>query len=106
MNTCSQCEWWKPNPGTCEESGHYCPAATTACQWFVDALDDGPLPDEMEAPRPATVPGWCDTCGGEGQMYTSRYGGNDPDVWPTGVCPECRGTGRDPGADQARECAA
>ena len=24
----------------------------------------------------------CPHCGGEGVLYTSRYGGNDPDVWP------------------------
>lgn len=36
----------------------------------------------------------CDVCGGEGQFYTSRYGGNDPDVYPTGEeCPWCRGKG-------------
>lgn len=36
----------------------------------------------------------CNKCGGEGQLYTSRYGGNDPDVWPTGPCPRCDGTGQ------------
>jgi hypothetical protein len=36
----------------------------------------------------------CEACGGEGQFYTSRYGGNDPDVYPTGEsCPWCRGDG-------------
>ncbi len=35
----------------------------------------------------------CEACGGEGQFYTSRYGGNDPDVWPDEQCPWCRGTG-------------
>jgi DnaJ-class molecular chaperone len=35
----------------------------------------------------------CERCGGEGQLYTSRYGGNDPDVWPVGECPVCEGTG-------------
>ena len=35
----------------------------------------------------------CEACGGEGQFYTSRYGGNDPDVWPYEQCPWCRGTG-------------
>ena len=36
----------------------------------------------------------CPVCGGEGQFYTSRYGGNDPDVYPTGEeCPWCRGDG-------------
>jgi hypothetical protein len=36
---------------------------------------------------------WCERCGGEGKLYTSRYGGNDPDVWPTGTCAVCEGTG-------------
>lgn len=35
----------------------------------------------------------CQKCGGEGQLYTSRYGGNDPDVWATGKCPVCDGSG-------------
>lgn len=45
---------------------------------------------------PAYVPvvkGPCAHCGGEGKLYTSRYGGNDPDVWPIGECPVCDGTG-------------
>jgi hypothetical protein len=32
---------------------------------------------------------WCDGCGGEGRLYDSHYGGNDPDVWETGPCPHC-----------------
>lgn len=36
----------------------------------------------------------CEACGGEGQFYTSRHGGNDPDVWPYEECPWCRGDGR------------
>jgi hypothetical protein len=36
---------------------------------------------------------WCQHCGGEGKLYTSRYGGNDPDVWSTGPCEACNGTG-------------
>jgi hypothetical protein len=27
------------------------------------------------------------------RFYTSRYGGNDPDVWPCEECPWCRGEG-------------
>lgn len=52
-----------------------------------------------KTPRPQVQDGetkavtTCDRCGGEGQLYTSRYGGNDPDVWPTGECPVCDGTG-------------
>lgn len=36
----------------------------------------------------------CEKCGGEGTLYTSKYGGNDPDVWPVGTCEECEGTGK------------
>ena len=35
----------------------------------------------------------CTKCGGEGTNYDSRYGGNDPDVWPTGTCDVCEGSG-------------
>lgn len=35
----------------------------------------------------------CSKCGGEGKLYASRYGGNDPDVWATGTCPVCEGSG-------------
>ena len=42
--------------------------------------------------RPVTVD--CEACGGEGRIYKSRYGGNDPDVWDAGPCPECHGTAR------------
>ncbi len=35
----------------------------------------------------------CIKCSGEGTLYTSRYGGNDPDVWPTGECDACEGSG-------------
>lgn len=34
----------------------------------------------------------CEACGGDGGVWTSRYGGNDPDVWRTGDCPICEGT--------------
>lgn len=36
---------------------------------------------------------FCSSCGGEGTNYASRYGGNDPDVWPTGKCGACDGSG-------------
>jgi hypothetical protein len=29
----------------------------------------------------------------DGRNWTSRYGGNDPDVWSDGPCPTCYGTG-------------
>ena len=36
---------------------------------------------------------WCSKCQGEGSLYASRYGGNDPDVWRTGKCDVCDGSG-------------
>lgn len=38
----------------------------------------------------------CTECDGEGSLYASKYGGNDPDVWRTGECTKCRGTGDQP----------
>lgn len=35
----------------------------------------------------------CSKCAGEGAVYTSRYGGNDPDVYPVGKCEACDGSG-------------
>jgi hypothetical protein len=35
----------------------------------------------------------CTKCGGEGRIYKSHYGGNDPDVWDDGECPACKGSG-------------
>lgn len=34
----------------------------------------------------------CSHCGGEGKVYASKHGGNDPDVWPAGDCPACGGS--------------
>ena len=45
---------------------------------------------------------FCATCGGEGSLYGSRYGGNDPDVYRTGKCDVCNGSGDEPCA--ARGC--
>jgi hypothetical protein len=36
----------------------------------------------------------CAKCSGEGRLFDSRYGGNDPDVWDTGKCDACEGSGR------------
>lgn len=36
---------------------------------------------------------FCETCGGEGRNYKSRFGGNDPDVWDAGPCEACDGSG-------------
>lgn len=35
----------------------------------------------------------CSKCSGEGSIYKSKYGGNDPDVWRVGPCTECDGSG-------------
>lgn len=35
----------------------------------------------------------CAKCGGEGRVFESKYGGNDPDVWDAGECEACDGSG-------------
>lgn len=35
----------------------------------------------------------CTKCSGEGTIYASKHGGNDPDVWRVGACDECDGSG-------------
>jgi len=35
----------------------------------------------------------CMSCAGEGRIFISRYGGNDPDVWDAGKCEACDGSG-------------
>ena len=35
----------------------------------------------------------CSQCAGEGRIFKSRYGGNDPDVWDAGRCEACEGSG-------------
>lgn len=35
----------------------------------------------------------CTICQGEGSIYASRYGGNDPDVYRVGPCDDCDGSG-------------
>jgi hypothetical protein len=35
----------------------------------------------------------CQKCQGEGRIYKSKYGGNDPDVWDSGQCEACEGGG-------------
>lgn len=47
---------------------------------------------DHQEPRP-TIFVQCPCCGGEGRIYKSRYGGNDPDVWDAGQCEMCEGTG-------------
>ena len=36
----------------------------------------------------------CRSCAGEGAIFKSRYGGNDPDVWRAGDCEACEGDGQ------------
>lgn len=45
-----------------------------------------------DGPLKTSVRVLCEACGGEGRRYTSRYGGNDPDVWDAGPCQACEGT--------------
>lgn len=35
----------------------------------------------------------CLKCSGEGRIFKSKYGGNDPDVWDAGKCERCEGSG-------------
>lgn len=35
----------------------------------------------------------CSKCQGEGRVFKSKYGGNDPDVWDAGECEVCEGSG-------------
>ena len=44
----------------------------------------------------------CTRCEGEGSIYASRYGGNDPDVWRVGPCEDCGGSGNM--VCEARDC--
>ena len=44
----------------------------------------------------------CPNCNGEGRIFKSKYGGNDPDVWDAGKCETCDGSGSH--ACEARGC--
>ncbi|MBB4347991.1 hypothetical protein [Aliirhizobium cellulosilyticum] len=44
----------------------------------------------------------CSTCNGEGAIFKSRYGGNDPDVWRDRECEACNGSGNQ--VCEARSC--
>lgn len=37
----------------------------------------------------------CIACQGEGRIFKSYYGGNDPDVWDAGKCEACDGSGNE-----------
>lgn len=47
---------------------------------------------ECDCQAGRTIRVLCESCGGEGRILKSRYGGNDPDVWDAGPCPVCDGT--------------
>ena len=64
------------------------------------ARDANLLRSFLIPPRPAWRNGEmsilpCSKCSGEGSLYASRYGGNDPDVWRTGKCDACDGSGNE-----------
>lgn len=44
----------------------------------------------------------CTKCNGEGRIFKSKYGGNDPDVWDSGECEDCKGSGSQ--VCEARSC--
>lgn len=44
----------------------------------------------------------CTKCNGEGRIFKSKYGGNDPDVWDAGQCEACEGSGNQ--TCEARGC--
>jgi hypothetical protein len=51
-----------------------------------------PPPSTVHNPAPPLTI-ICPDCAGEGSLYTSKFGGNDPDVWRTGPCHRCDQTG-------------
>ena len=50
----------------------------------------------------------CVKCSGNGSLYESRYGGNDPDVWRAGQCDACEDSGNqvceERGCDEPAVC--
>jgi hypothetical protein len=50
--------------------------------------------DNADRSTPMEIKMYCTRCGGEGRIYTSCYGGNDPNVRDAGECPACEGSGR------------
>ena len=70
---------------------------TVECPRCEDGTGVGDLP--VTGKLKHTVPGVmalttpCPHCE-DGVRWTSRYGGNDPDVWPIGPCEHCDGTGQ------------
>jgi hypothetical protein len=45
---------------------------------------------------------YCRNCAGEGRIFRSYHGGNDPDVWDAGKCEACDGSGNQ--VCEARGC--
>lgn len=85
---CERGRWIVPGreDGIERDVGRCIDAAECDCPHGGDGAASDPAPSVIVQP--------CERCGGEGQLYTSRHGGNDPDVWPNGECPVCDGTGR------------
>jgi hypothetical protein len=57
---------------------------------YLSSPEAAPAASSCAAPKPLTLV--CDRCE-DGTRWTSRHGGNDPDVWPIGRCETCDGTG-------------
>jgi hypothetical protein len=75
------------------DTGHdYSAPGTAACGCHsLKPCDVWLPPSTRHNPTPLTVE--CEHCE-DGIRWTSRYGGNDPDVWRVGPCETCDGTGR------------
>ena len=69
-----------------------------------DVTPDGTWRKPETAPPP-TVPLVCECveCDGEGRVYKSRYGGNDPDCWAI-RCDTCAGDGEIVRLCEAQRC--
>jgi len=90
-----------------------CAKVWNGYKWEVVHLSNSPTPEQIGEPKGHWQDGgkvWvedhdcalpeareakttCEKCGGEGTLYKSKYGGNDPDVWPIGKCDDCEGSG-------------
>jgi hypothetical protein len=61
--------------------------------WPNESACDGLAPSSTGANLAPPLTVECEHCE-DGIRWTSRYGGNDPDVWPVGRCETCDGTGQ------------